>query len=162
MRISFLLWMMIARVACASCYATPQLAVRAIVDSSISSASNGFRAIGFQTDPLTGAVWVRVQQCEYPNRTPQLFPLHMKTNNIAAQGPEPSSLGRVFAVKAGNPVRIYWSTRNAHLQLQGTAEQNGNLGEVIGVKISSFDTTSSAATHIRARISGPGEVEYLP
>ncbi|MBS1815875.1 MAG: hypothetical protein JSS87_13450 [Acidobacteria bacterium] len=156
--------------ASAACAPTPVAAARAAFADVSSTGDEGFRATEATVDAATRRVWVRVIACGHPERPATLVPLNLPLVTTPSASPAANSspiiptVPHTIAIRAGEPVRLHFAQGNSRIELNGTAEQQGHIGESITIRIASAlsEGPQSAPRRMKATITAPGEATLQP
>jgi hypothetical protein len=148
------------------CYDTPRLAVDAAVKSSLSSATpkgNGYRVTKFQSDLVLGQRWAMIATCDHPDWPAFALPVSGSEPLRAPQKTEQSVASYVKAVpvvRAGETVMLWKQENFLRIEAAGVAEENGDVGKTIRVRLAHRDTDNqSTPQQLAGIVRGPSNVE---
>lgn len=163
----FVLTLMIACSAIAAagqCSQTPVAAAQAAVETKTPGGRDGFRATEAVVDLQTGRVWVRVIACGHPERPAALVPFGVPAVSLgAAATPQRATEAQPrvqtqIVVRPGDAVRVRFASSGAQVQLEGKAEEQGAVGQVITVRMQSLmGDAAQPARRVKAVITAAGE-----
>lgn len=125
----------------------------------------GFRLKSRRWDPLIGRNWVTIERCDRPELPTITLPL--------GAGSAPAGFGAVLPqilkrpdVIAGQTVRIRYADENVRIEMTGTAQQSGNPGDRIRVRLihtlSDASSSDASAQNRIAIVRGPQLLELQP
>lgn len=152
----------------AACAPTPVAAAQAAFVADLSPLSGkGFRATEATFDVATHRIWVRVVACNDPARPAVLVPFSLPVMTASASLPQESgkptiSTRKTIAVRAGESLSLHFAAGNSRVDLQGTAEEQGYVGQLIRVRIASTLAGQTTPRHLKATLIAPGEAELQP
>lgn len=151
------------------CYSTPRLAVDAAVKSSLSSATpkgNGYRVTKFQSDPVLGQRWAMIATCDHPDWPAFALPVSGSEPQRVSRKAERSVTSYVKAVpvvRAGEVVLLWKQEDLLRIEAAGVAEENGDIGKTIRVRLAHRDADNqSVPQQLAGIVRGPSNVEIQP
>lgn len=157
----------------AACYPTPRLAIQAVISGSPLSAvsgDSGYRVAKVQSDPILGQRWAMVVTCGHSSWPTVSFPVSgAEPPALGAAPPTLSETPRQSAahdiratpvVRAGEVVRLWRQEEFSRIETAGVAEENGDLGKVIRVRIVRANgEDQSPQIQLAGVVRGPSDVE---
>lgn len=148
------------------CYSTPHLAVDAVAKGSQSSAApqdSGYRVTKIQSDPVLGQRWAMIASCEHPDWPAFALPVSGPELLRVPQKVERTStpyVRTVPVVRAGETILLWKQEDLLRIEAAGVAEENGDVGETIRVRLVHRGTDDQAIPQELAGIvRGPSNVE---
>jgi hypothetical protein len=149
-----------------ACYDTPRLAIDAVMAGpSLRGApsSGGYQVIKIQWDPVLGQRWAVVISCQHYDWPVLTLPLSDSKAVTMAVRPSIADARAIPAVKAGETVRLWRQEDFLRIQMAGIAEQNGDLGGKIRVRIMRTNgDDQSMLQQLSGIVRGPSDVEIQP
>jgi hypothetical protein len=125
--------------------------------------ANAQRATSVHWDPVLHQSWLKTLDCDHPERPAQA------TRDASRVMPPSENDSRLSeptgktspVVRAGETVRLWSEERNVRIEVAGTAEESGAVGDTIRVRLTQ---NASAATkpQVLGLVRGAGNVEMLP
>jgi hypothetical protein len=163
-----ILGIFLARVAAATCYSTPRIAVDAVVTSSLfpSALKNGgYRITNIQSDPVLGQTWAMIASCGHPEWPAFALPAnrsvlkaHQETKRSLTEGVRTGPV-----VRAGEIVRLWRQESLLRIEVTGVSEESGGLGKTIRVRLLRRNTDDrSIEQQFSGVVRGPSSVEIQP
>jgi hypothetical protein len=156
----------ITNTALAVCYRTPADAIAANLETSSHSISvgGGYRVSKIQSDPVLNRSWAMVIPCDHPEWPAFALPLH---NSISpAQLKVQADATKILApvvVRAGDIVRLWRQESSLRIEVAGTSEGNGGLGDLVKVRLLRRNTDDQSITEqFSGIVRGPFDVEMKP
>lgn len=158
---------LIATVAQAECFDTPAAAASSVSAASVlpAVAAGGYRVASVRLDPFLHQRWALVVSCEHPEWPAIEMPLPtMQTQRTVLR--EAASLAVRSGspvVRAGDTVELWSRQGDLRIEMAALAEQNGNLGESVRVRLMPRQTLGvQTEKEFVAVVRGPRSVEMQP
>jgi hypothetical protein len=150
----------------AVCYRTPADAIAANLKTSSYSMSEdgGYRVAKIQSDPVLKQNWVMIIPCDHPGWPAVALPLRnsILPTQLRAQEGATKALAPVV-VRAGDTVRLWRQESALRIEVAGTSEGNGGLGDLVKVRLLSRNTDDQSTTEqLSGIVRGPFDVEMKP
>jgi hypothetical protein len=150
----------------AVCYRTPADAIAANLKTSSFSMSEdgGYRVAKIQSDPVLSQSWAMIIPCDHPGWPAVALPLRnpILPAQFRAQEGGTKALAPVV-VRAGDIVRLWRQESSLRLEVAGTSEGNGRLGDLIKVRLLRRNTDDQSITEqFSGIVRGPFDVEMKP
>ena len=145
---------------------------------------SGYRVRAVRWDPLQRQSWAVVESCGHPElatmavltklqgpftaaRSEAAAVPPMAVAPVAAVGETVSAAviranAAIVLVKAGDAVRLWKADERAHIELMGTAEENGVVGAKVRVRLATAkeaDGTTGPPQFLAGVVRGPADVE---
>jgi flagella basal body P-ring formation protein FlgA len=135
----------------------------ATTPQSQAACANAQKAIRVHWDPVLRQSWVTTFNCDHPERPAQaarvvsqvqgLFDTKGRVDEIAVRTSP--------IVHAGETVLLWSEERNTRIEVSGTAEENGAIGDTIHVRLTQ-NTSVAIVPQLVGVVRGAGNVEMLP
>ena len=174
-----------AAVPSGGCARTPAAAVLAAVSpvagsgAGVVPVTQGYRVRAVRWDPLQQQNWAVVERCEHPElpavavltKLPGPFtvsPVEVASQRLDLVAGETASASVIRAnsavsvVKTGDMVRLWKADERAHIELVGTAEENGVVGARVRVRLATpkeADGQMAPPQFLAGVVRGPADVE---
>ncbi|MBB5315684.1 flagella basal body P-ring formation protein FlgA [Tunturibacter empetritectus] len=148
------------------CYRTPADAIAANLETSPYSISvgGGYRVSKIQSDPVLNQSWAMIIPCDHPGWPAFAFPL--RNSILPAQLKVPERATKILApvvVRAGDTVRLWRQESSLRIEVAGTSEGNGGLGDLVKVRLLRRNTDNQSITEqFSGIVRGPFDVEMKP
>ena len=120
---------------------------------SVSGAGDGWGVAGVRQDAATGREWTLLEKCGHPERPLRAVLTGAKVTT-AARAAEPLAA----LVVAGRATRVTAHDGDLRMELTGTAEGSGRIGELVVVRLESFGAMETAR-RVSGVVNAAGEVE---
>lgn len=158
----------------AICYGTQAAAVdsmktgssQAAVRLTGSSTGGGYRVARVQSDPLLDQEWVMVARCDHPEWPLSGFPASEKNAATLSSAERQKGIEHSRSaptVRAGDVVRWWKQETLVRIEASGIAEDSGEVGERIRVRILPANTEDPPPQEsIVCVVVGPAVVEMQP
>jgi len=148
------------------CFISPEAAASSSDLAARSVSDNiGFRLKSRRWDPLIGRNWVTVESCARPDLPAITLPAGAATTVSAFRATSPSLLVRPDVI-AGQTVQIRYTDENVRIEMSGIAQQSGNPGDRIRVRLtytlSDASSSDASAQNRIAIVRGPHSLELQP
>ncbi|MGH9597699.1 MAG: flagella basal body P-ring formation protein FlgA [Edaphobacter sp.] len=148
------------------CYSTPHLAVEALAKNPRSSATqrnSGYRVTEIQSDPVLGQRWAVIATCEHPDWPAFALPVSGSKQLRVPQKSERSAIAytrTVPIVRAGETILLWKQEDLLRIEAAGVAEENGDVGKTIRVRLVHRGTDDqSVPQELAGIVRGPSNVE---
>jgi len=156
----------ITNTALAICYKTPTDAIAANLEASLHSISvdGGYRVSKIQSDPVLNQSWAMIIPCDHPGWPAVAFPLRKSISpaQLKVQEGATKTLAPVV-VRAGDIVRLWRQESSLRIEVAGTSEGNGGLGDLVKVRLLRRNTDDQSITEqFSGIVRGPLDVEMKP
>jgi hypothetical protein len=150
----------------ATCYKTPRLAIQAIMsDSPLSgvSSGSGYKVSKVQSDPILGHRWAMVVTCGHSNWPALAFPVSGSESPTLSEMSNQSAahdIGATPVIRVGEVIRLWRQEEFLRIEMTGVAEENGDLGKVIRVRlVRANGEDQSPLLQLAGVVRGPSDVE---
>jgi hypothetical protein len=150
----------------AVCYKTPADAMAANLKTSAYSMSEdgGYRVTKIQSDPVLNQSWVMIIPCDHPGWPAVALPLRNSILPAQLRAQEGATKALAPAVvRAGDIVRLWRQESSLRIEVAGTSEGNGGLGDLVKVRLLRRNTDDqSIMERFSGIVRGPFDVEMKP
>ena len=166
----FAVWVsviLIATVARAECFETPEAAASSVGSASALPAvtAGGYRVASVRLDPFLHERWAMVANCDHPEWPAIEMPLPtMQTQRSVVRESVSLAVKPVHpVVRAGDTVELWSRQGDLRIEMAAVAEQNGGLGESVRVRLMPRQTLGAQTEkEFLAVVRGPRDVEMQP
>jgi len=160
-----------------ACASSPQAALRAmrVGDSAFAGSEvqrHGYQVQAVRWDPLLQQSWAVIRSCDHLERPALMMRTDLpitKPSVLSTLFPVSSTAGwsaGVPIVRAGDVVRLWKSESYAHIELMGTAEENGGVGTRVRVRLAAPKDRDGlygqSPQYLAGVVRGPADVELEP
>jgi hypothetical protein len=165
---AWLILLLLAGSAQATCYSTPRLAIDSVLAGSPPPAlkNGGYRVVSIQSDPTLGQRWAMVANCVHPEWPVFALPAGEASPFKASQPEERSqimSARPVLVIHAGDIVQLWRQESFSRIEVVGVSEESGELGKTIRVRLLHPNTEDqSVSREFSGVVRGPSDVEMQP
>jgi hypothetical protein len=151
-----------------ACHSTPSAAIeslKASLSPSPALHSSGYRVIGIQSDPVLDQRWAMVVSCEHVEWP--VLAVQIGASDVAAPSQRNQirtvSFHSIPMVHAGETVRLWKQEDFLRIEVAGVAEESGNLGKTIQVRLLPQSTDVQwVPKRCSGIVRGPSDVEIQP
>jgi hypothetical protein len=135
----------------------------AATPQSQAACANAQKAIRVHWDPVLHQSWVTTFDCDHPERPAQAARVVSQAQRfIDMKGRvEQTAVKTSPIVRAGETVLLWSEERNTRIEVSGTAEENGAIGDTIHVRLTQ-NTSAAIVPQLVGVVRGAGNVEMLP
>ena len=155
----------LAQAGFASCYATPQAAIRAATTGSAAptiASKSGYEVIRIKSDRLLGTNWAEVGRCFHPEWSTLSFPVSKLSLEIMSRTAA-GSVSAPILVRAGDSVRLFRREPFLQIEVAGISEGTAGLGGTVRVRlVTRSSAASSAPEELTGVVRGRSVVEMTP
>jgi len=133
---------------------------------------HGYRVQAVRWDPLLQQSWAVIRSCDHQERPSMTMRTELPATKLAVLSTmfPVSSMARgdagVPIVRAGDVVRLWKSESHAHIELMGTAEENGGVGTRVRVRLAAPKDNGGLygqpTQYLAGVVRGPADVELEP
>jgi hypothetical protein len=148
----------------AVCYTTPRAAVDALATTSsfsVGMKNNGYQVARIVPDPVLHQKWAMIIRCGHPDLPAFAVPAN-EARSFAAT-PAAVGVSTALMVRAGEMVRLWGQESLLRFETSGVAEESGELGSTIRVRLAHHDADDqSTPKWFSGIIRGNSDVEIQP
>jgi hypothetical protein len=153
------------------CASSPTAALRAMragdsVFAGSEAQGHGYRVQAVRWDPLLQQSWAVIRSCDHLERPALTMRTELPITKPAVLSSMAGRFAGVSIVRVGDVVRLWKNESYAHIELIGTAEENGGIGTRVRVRLAASKDNDrlygQPTQYLAGVVRGPADVELEP